>query len=160
MQQTSKTVNVSVYKRNLGYWYKNDFRVGPGQMIGSIVKLEVDESDEDTIDTSSQFIEPESIDYRTGATMVDLVLAEGLSGTDTPGTKPNYDMLYRYAGSDTKHMYVTSNSSYFTDELRDIYKMLQREIKKEKEPLKAWDESGISIQKMRQGQYRRRIRRI
>ena len=149
MREAAKTVVVSIYKYVLGYWYKEDFTIAQGEVIGDVVELDLDE-DEDT-DTRITDDMPESIDFNTGAIMVDVSRAYEWSGLNTLGYKDYYDMLYSKDGIEIMHMPISSKN--WPDKLLQDYNEVQPEVNKDKEPLKAWGASELELENIRAGQY-------
>ncbi len=75
IQEAAKTVMVQVCRYVLGYWYSEDFAVKQGEVIGKVktVKLEAEEEQKD-------ITVPRTIDYATGAVLVDVIAVNDWSG--------------------------------------------------------------------------------
>lgn len=83
---------------------------------------------------------PESIDYATGAVMVDAVaVSDWLSGR-TMRSRRYYDMLYSFDGTNILHMPV-GNSNWPTD-LKAVFGTISRLEKEPQEPFKAFGTTG------------------
>jgi hypothetical protein len=157
VKQAAKTVTVSIYKLVLGYWHKEDFMVSQGEMIGDVreVKIEDFETETDTntrITAASQ--QTETVNFNTGAIMVDVTPAYQWSETSgrTLGSKPYYDMMYSYDGTDIRHMPVTTNLRNWPDLYEELI-YVQGRMNEKPEPLKDWGASEIQLQEIRSGLY-------
>jgi hypothetical protein len=138
VQEAAKTVNVSIYKLDLGYWYKNDSRAAQGEMIGDIVTLKSDDSRITDLEEDSK-----TINFNTGATMIDVTRTYEWSGDRTLNRVPYDDMMYSYDGSNIKHMRVTANPNSRT------YIELQNYIKEKPQSLQSWGSSEMQLQQIR-----------
>jgi len=143
IKEAAKTINVTVCKYILGYWYSEDFSVSQGEAIGNVVETETDEetesrsriTDETTIRTTDdEFVEPETIDYNTGAFMVDVVAVNDWEGRDTLDSRNYHEMLYSFDGINIEHMPV--NSRYWSQDMVRANAYVSRQLREEKEPLK------------------------
>ncbi len=160
VQETAKTVTVTVCKYFLGYWRSEDFRgIGPGEAIGGIVEYEPEEPEEQpfiagggqgrfampmTITQPEEpTVEPESINYDTGAVIVDIVTVNEWMASDDKSlsNKSYYDMLYSYDGTNIEHIPV--RSSYWPENMRSIFAQIQRLSRETKEPFKAFGSRGV-----------------
>ncbi|MHC4559661.1 MAG: hypothetical protein ACYS80_20400, partial [Planctomycetota bacterium] len=79
---------------------------------------------------------PETIDYSTGAVLVDAVAVNDWSGDNNLTTRRYYDMLYSMDGADIEHMPV--RTAYWAKDLRDMYGKISILDKVTKEPFKAF----------------------
>jgi hypothetical protein len=80
--------------------------------------------------------EPESIDYSTGAVLVDAVSVNDWSGQESLRPRRYFDMLYSFDGTNIERAAISSLN--WPQDLQNAYtniKTLQREPK---EPLRAW----------------------
>ncbi len=162
IQETAKTVTVTVYKYFLGYWRSEDFRgIGPGEAIGGIVEYEPEEPEEQpfiaggqgrfgapmvpmtTAQPEEPTVEPESINFDTGAVVVDVVTVNEWVTSDNKNlsNKSYHDMLYSYDGTKIEHVPVSS--SYWPEDMRKIFAKIQRLSREEKEPFKAFSSRGV-----------------
>ncbi|MBN1972281.1 MAG: hypothetical protein JW787_01480 [Sedimentisphaerales bacterium] len=161
VQEAAKTLSISVYKLVLGYWYRETFeRVGQGEMIGDIVDIKPKKSTsrtDTTTVTADDVKEPETIDFTTGAVLMDLVPVSELSGGSVSSPKLYYDMLYSYDGKEILHMPVTNDSTKWPPDMREAYSYVQEQIGKKREAFRDFGESEIQLQQIRSGQeYRER----
>ena len=159
VQETARTVTVTVSKYFLGYWRSEDFRgVGPGEAIGGIVEYESEEPEEEpfiaagagrrfaqpvaTPRSEETTVEPESINFDTGAVIVDVVAVnEWVTSVDENlSNRSYYDMLYSYDGTEIEHLPV--GSSYWPEDMKSIYAQVQRLSRETKEPFKAFGSRG------------------
>ncbi len=83
---------------------------------------------------------PETIDYGTGAVMVDAVAVNDWSGENNLSTRRYYDMLYSFDGTDIEHMPV--RQQYWATDVQSVYIVIGRLQREPKEPLKAWSAGG------------------
>ncbi|UCG46498.1 MAG: hypothetical protein JSU94_13450, partial [Phycisphaerales bacterium] len=145
VQEAAKTVDVQVSKYVLGHWYSKDFpAVGRGEAIGGVVENEVEKKKPvfsfggrpfTPTQKTNEVTEPEVIDYRTGAILVDAVLVNEWAGAN----KNYYDMLYSYDGDTIEHM--PAKSTYWEAGLRNAFFLINRLEKEPKEPFRAWNSS-------------------
>jgi hypothetical protein len=144
IKEAAKTINVTVCKYMLGYWYSENFSVAQGEAIGDLVETETDEESESrsritddriTVVSTDEYIEPEEIDYNTGAVMVDVVAVNDyMEGRDTIEPRNYYDMLYSYDGINIEHTPV--NSKYWPQNMLRANSNVSKQLRDEKEPFK------------------------
>ncbi|MDT8302059.1 MAG: hypothetical protein RQ760_11290 [Sedimentisphaerales bacterium] len=79
---------------------------------------------------------PESIDYSTGAVMVDAVAVNDWAGDKNLTARRYYDMLYSTDGTDIEHMPV--RTSYWSKDLQSWYGKISTLENVTKEPFKAF----------------------
>ena len=159
IQEAAKTVTVTVCKYVLGYWYSEDFAVRQGEMIGKVVESEPEENEPFALGTyggaygggpyggqygqfagsiagADQYKEPETIDYGTGAVLVDIIAVnDWLSGRNMRSRR-YFDMLYSFNGTDIEHMPI--NRRYWAKGLQTAFGEIARLLNEPKEPLRAW----------------------
>ena len=159
IQEAAKTVTVTVCKYVLGYWYSEDFAVRQGEMIGKVVESEPEEDEPFALGTyggaygggpyggqygqfagsiagADQYKEPETIDYGTGAVLVDIIAVnDWLSGRNMRSRR-YFDMLYSFNGTDIEHMPI--NRRYWAKGLQTAFGEIARLLNEPKEPLRAW----------------------
>ena len=157
IQETAKTVTITVCKYVLGYWRSEDFRgIGPGEAIGGIIEKEPEESDEQPIFAGGdrrfatpivtrpeeRTVEPESINYDTGAVMIDVVAMNDWIASDGSNLsiRPYYDMLYSFDGTNIEHTPV--NSSNWPAHMKREFDRVNRLSREEPEAFKAFGSSG------------------
>jgi len=78
---------------------------------------------------------PETIDYSTGAVMVDAIPVNDWSGDKNLTARRYYDMLYSLDGTDIEHMPI--RTAYWAKDLRDVYGMISILENVEREPFKS-----------------------
>jgi hypothetical protein len=169
IQETAKKVTVQVCKYAMGYWHSEDFLVGQGEAIGKPVESKPVEAKpikgvprsllaqtssgagpptyggpagiygaaQDTLLSM-----PETIDYTTGAVLVDVVPVNDWSGGSGKSMFARYyfDMLYSFDGTNIEHMPV--DVKYWATDLRTVYGEIQNLQKEPREPLRAWGTQG------------------
>jgi len=135
VQEAAKVVTVNVARYALGYWYSKDFAVKPGEVIGTVAEFEPAE-DEKIVPTT-----PETIDYTTGAVLVDVVPVNDWSAGRNMYARHYYDMLYSLDGINIEHLPVSMR--YWDEELRIKLNEIVRSQKEPKEPLRGWDTKMI-----------------
>jgi len=133
VQETAKAVEVQVCKYSLGYWHSEQFMVKRGEVIGKEVKVEPNEQNKDAK-------QPETIDYTTGAMLVDLVAVNDWSGEKSLQPRHYFDMLYSFDGASIKRM--SAKLTCWPDELRARYSEIRALAKKPKVALRSWGSEG------------------
>jgi hypothetical protein len=163
IREPANVVTVQVSKYVLGYWYSEDFKVSKGEVIGNVVEIE-DENDRQQrrndfgrnmmdprmaaggtmmdqrmmmnplAGSREQSVVPETVDFNTGAVMVDAVPVNDWSGDKTLTARHYYNMLYSTDGTDIEDMPV--RTSYWAKDLRDIYGKISILEGVEREPFK------------------------
>jgi len=131
VQEATNIVRVQVSKYVLGYWYSENFRGRPGEVIGKVVEFELVEAEE-------KIMVPETIDYSTEAVLVDIIPVEYWSGGRVLRERYYSDMLYSFDGSNIEHMPVESR--HWAKELLAKFIKIKRLEKEQKEPLRGWSD--------------------
>ena len=158
IKEAAKSINVTVCKYVLGYWYSENFSVEQGEAIGEVVENEAEEesrirsriTDESTTTIAAdESVEPETIDYDTGAVMVDVVAVNDWEGGNTLNSRSFYEMLYSYDGINIEHMPV--NSKYWPQNMLRANTHVSRQLKEkeEKEPLREFSSTNSRLQQRR-----------
>jgi hypothetical protein len=152
-QEVAKTATIMVCKYYYGYWRNNLFKVGLGDQIGRVVEYEYDE-EVSTITTTNasgnsaaisstsplyQAVKPASVDFSTGAVLVDLVRVDDVSTQAGLQNRKYFEILYSNDGGDTIER-MPAPRSYWPAAIENRYKLTQ-EVKV-KEPFKAWDSTN------------------
>ena len=127
IQEAAKTVTVTVCRYVWGYWYSRDFVVKAGEVIGTAVKPE---------QTEEQVKIPETIDYATGAVLVDVVPVNDWSGGKNLRARHYFEMLYSTDGTDIQRMAVKTR--YWPEELQIKFNEIKKAEKEPKEPWRDW----------------------
>lgn len=84
---------------------------------------------------------PETVDYATGAVMVDIVSVNDIAVDKSGMPQQYFDMLYSYDGGSIAR--VAAKLACWPDELRAKYNEIKLQEKRPKEPLRAWSSSGV-----------------
>lgn len=173
MQETAKTVTITVCKYDLGYWRVEDFRgIGPGEAIGGIKEYEPEEPEDEPVTAGFdgrlgipgmgipqvQKQEAEIVNYDTGAVMVDVVATNDWTASDDRNMNATtyFDMLYSFGGAEIEHMPVSLSN--LPERMRnEIYRVSSLSMEKP-EPFKAFGSSrttqrGMGPEGMRGGEF-------
>jgi hypothetical protein len=137
IREAAKIVDVKVSTYVLGYWYGWTFPVQQGEVIGEV--REGKEMKDRTTDAKGSVTVPETIDYGTGAVLVDVTTVNDWSGRGGKNlhSRVYSDMLYSFDGAAIEHMPI--KQSCWPKELQIKY----NEIKKlEKKPIKSFRPFG------------------
>jgi hypothetical protein len=136
VQETAKAVEVQVCKYAMGYWYGEQFMVKRGDVIGKIMEAKPEVNEQ-----GRNLTVPDTIDYTTGAVVVDVVAVNDWSGGKNLQSRRYFDMLYSYDGTDIERM--VAKLMYWPDELRMKYNEIRLLEKRPKEPLRAWSSASV-----------------
>ena len=134
VKDTARIVTVDVARYKLGYWYIKDFVVKPGEDIGKVIDFEPE------VEETRRIImpmAPRTIDYSTGAVLVDLVSVNDWSGGRNMYPRQYYDMLYSFDGISIERIPVSTR--YWGEELRIKLNEIKQLQKEPREPLRMWD---------------------
>ena len=129
IQEAARTVTVQVSRYTLGYWYSKDFMVRQGEVIGRVVKHEV-------ADVEEGVAVPETVDYSTGAVLVDVMAVNDWSGGKNLRARNYFNMLYSFDGTTIERVPVKTR--YWAEELQTKFNEINKSEKETKEPLRAW----------------------
>ncbi len=158
IQEAAKTVTVTVCKYALGHWYKQDFKVREGEVIGSVVDIEKPEPEKitsttptrrttslttttRTTGTTGEITVPEQVDYGTNALMVDAVAMTDWLNDINIHNRYYYNMLYSYDGTTIEHMPIKLEN--WNDDLRSAYSYVINLEREPQEPFKAWGSGAL-----------------
>ena len=151
-QETAQTVTMTVCKYFLGYWRSADFRgIGPGGAIGGPVERKPEKPKEEnvfvgagemgfvtpaTTKPEDEAVEPEVINYDTGAVVVNVVTGDEWvpSNEGNLNVKPYCEVLYSFDGAMIEHMPV--GLSNWPDKIRLAISTVQRLSNEKPEPFK------------------------
>ena len=141
IQETSSAVDVEVHRYALGYWYGERFQVKKGEVIGKDVRIEIEQEKStqpgQVTATRDEITRPETIDYSTGAVVVDVTRVNDWS---VGGTKLRerryYDMLYSFDGMNIEHLPVTTR--FWDKKLLAKFAEIKKLEREEKQALRAW----------------------
>lgn len=136
IQEAAKAVEVQVCKYVMGYWHSEQFIVKRGDTIGKTAKVEASEKDK-TADVKL----PETIDYSTGAIVVDVVAMDDWFGDKALQSQQYYEILFSLDGTRVDRLPV--KLMYWPEDLRSKYSELKSQEKKTKEPLRGWGNTDM-----------------
>ncbi|HUW18239.1 MAG TPA: hypothetical protein VMW16_02970 [Sedimentisphaerales bacterium] len=142
IQEAARIVTVKVCKYVLGYWYGDNFTVQQGEVIGKVREnknsKETKESKGETLQAKQDITVPQSIDYTTGAVLMDVATVNDWSAGGGREPQPRYypDMLYSLDGSTIEHMPIKMN--YWPKELQVKFTEIKKAEEKPKKPWRPW----------------------
>ena len=158
IQEAAKTVTITVCRYVLGHWYSEDFKVNQGETIGDVVEAKIEEEkpqrgqqprgsrgrETDYFGDRYAYAAkpeektnvPESIDYATGAVMVDAMSINDWWGDNNRRARQYYDMLYSYDGANIEHMPV--GTTYWPKEMQTMFSHIAKLEREPQEPFKAF----------------------
>jgi hypothetical protein len=131
IQEATKAVTVQVSRYVLGYWYSKDFTVKQGELIGKVGEYKITEEEE-----KGGVTIPKTVDYTTGAVLVDIVPVSDWSGGNNLRARLFSDMLYSVDGKDIKRLPIKTR--YWAEALQSKFNEIKRSEKEPKEPLRSW----------------------
>jgi hypothetical protein len=163
IQEAAKTITVTVAQYILGHWYSEDFKVSKGEVIGDVIETEIEKekplrgrgevgrsaSGRISDGRSSDYLGdrfaslaipeektnvPESIDYSTGAVMVDAMSINDWWGDNPRRSRHYYDMLYSFDGTNIEHMPV--GTTYWSKDMQTVFNTIARLEREPQEPFK------------------------
>ena len=137
IQETARIVTVQVSRYVMGYWYSREFMVNPGEVIGKAAKYEAGE-------TVTGVKPPETVNYSTGAVLVDVSPVKEWSGDNNLRSRSYFNMLYSFDGTSIEQMPI--KLKYWPDELTNKFNEIKKSEKEPKEPLREW---GVAQDKHR-----------
>jgi len=147
VQEPAKAVEVQVSKYVLGYWYSGQFTVKRGEEIGRVAKVEQTAPDKDKKKDKNKDKEqektvttPETIDYATGAMLVDVVPVNEWAGDKNLQPRQYFDILYSIDGTSIEK--IAAKLMYWPEELKTKYNEIKTLEKKPKEAFRAFNSSG------------------
>lgn len=177
IQEAARTVTVTVCKYVLGHWYSEDFEVSKGEEIGNVKEVEIEEDKDKTQrgrltggrltggrgDYTGDYLGPdlytsmavpqkktnvpETVDYDTGAVMVDAMSINDWWGDSTRRSRQYYDMLYSFDGINIEHMPV--GTTYWSKDMQNMFNHIS---KLEREPHEEFKDFGTSRRRSGPGQ--------
>jgi hypothetical protein len=137
LREAGKVVTIQVSRYLWGYWYNWNFPVQQGEVIGSVVPNK--EADEEAAGTTKDAAKlPESIDYTTGAVLVDVTTVNGWSGGGGANLSPRScaDVLYSFDGTSIEHLPVTYGC--WPKELQIKFNEIKKLVERPKKPWRRW----------------------
>jgi hypothetical protein len=148
VQEAARAAEVQVCKYVMGYWHSESFMVKRGDTIGRVAKAKVESSEKDKITNAklpdlkpSDVQQPETIDYGTGAVVVDLIAMNDWFGDKALQSRQYFDVLFSFDGTSVERL--PAKQMYWPDELRSKYSELKTLEKKPKEPWRDWGSAGV-----------------
>jgi len=154
---------VQVSRYVLGYWHSKDFAVEQGEVIGKVVESETTPVTRRRA-TASDFFEeraaayegygeeelramgiggdiigrtvPETIDYTTGAVLVDVIAVNDWSGARTLNRRHYFDMLYTFDGTNVERMPIRTR--YWAKDVLIKFNEIKKSERAPKEPFRDW----------------------
>jgi hypothetical protein len=171
IQEAARTITVTVCRYVLGHWYSEDFKVNQGETIGSVIETEIEKKEKPQRGRGmevrgAEYIGdrfasipkpeektnvPETIDYSTGAVMVDAMSINDWWGDNTLRTRHYYDMLYSFDGTNIEHMPV--GTTYWSKEMQTVFNYIAQLEREPQEPFKAFGTSRRRGVRPGQGEY-------
>ena len=147
VQEAAKAVEFQVCKYVMGYWHSEQFMVKRGDIIGKTAKVEASEkgkaakveaSEKDKAGTVKL---PETIDYTTGAIVVDVVAMNDWFGDKDLQQRQYFDVLFSFDG--TRVNRLPAKLMYWPEYLRLKYSELKSLEKKTKEPFREFGSANV-----------------
>jgi len=159
IQEAGKIVTVQVSRYVLGYWNSKDFAVKQGEVIGKVVESETTSASrrrataEEYTVAYEEYTEeelramgagivpmvrtvPETIDYATGAVLVDIIAVNDWSGGKNLHRRGYFDMLYTFDGMNIERMPIRTR--YWAKELLIMFNEIRKSEKEPREPFRDW----------------------
>lgn len=159
----STKVSVDVYAYKLGHWYKDNFSVNFGEMIGKTLENPDYNSDnalERPVSSrtgrgglgadglSDSNLKPSVINYSTNAMYLDYIKVEHWAGSSNIYQKYYYEMLYSQDGKGILNMPIAPEGKrYWGENLEKTYKYLEAAEKESAPSLIAWSQTKTSNRK-------------
>lgn len=143
VQEAAKSVEVQVCKYVMGYWYSEQFMVKRGDIIGKTAKVETSEKNKtaDAMKDVKDVKLPETIDYTTGAIVVDVVAMNDWFGDKALQSRQYFDVLFSFDGMRIDRL--PAKLMNWPEDLRLKYSELKSLEKRTKEPLRDWNSAGM-----------------
>jgi len=167
--EAAKIVTVQVSRYVLGYWNSKDFAVEQGEVIGKVVESETtsetrrratapeffeergaaayeEYSEEDLrimgigSDTIGRTV-PETIDYTTGAVLVDVIAVNDWSGAKNLHPRHYFDMLYTFDGMNIERMPIRTR--YWAKDVLIKFNEIKKSERAPREPFRNWGSKVI-----------------
>jgi len=143
----------------LGYWNSKNFAVKQGEVIGKVVESETTSatrpwatageyavayerySEEELRAMGAGIVPmvrtvPETIDYTTGAVLVDIIAVNDWSGGKNLHRRGYFDMLYTFDGMSIERMPIRTR--YWSKELKITFDKIGKSQKQPPQPFRDW----------------------
>jgi hypothetical protein len=144
IEEQAHRVTVTVCRYVLGNWYHYDFKVRPGETIGSAEKT-VQPADETPNPLGkayrtlgSESLTPKDVNYSTGAIVVDTVPVSDYGGTTNLYKRDFFEMFYSYRGDDLDSMPI--GSKVWPVDKQRLYDNIKKLESQPKDTLRQWSE--------------------
>ncbi len=144
VQEAAKAVEFQVCKYVMGYWYSEQFMVKRGDVIGKPAKVETSDKSKTAKVEDKTIMDmklPETIDYTTGAIVVDVAAMNDWFGDKALQPRQYFDVLFSFDG--TRIDRLPAKLMNWPDDLRLKYSELKSLEKKTKLPLRGWNSTGV-----------------
>jgi len=161
IQDATRSITVTVCRYVLGHWYSEDFKVSKGEAIGDVIETEIEEKKTQRgrrgdyrADYMGDYMGgrltalagpkeknniPKTINYNTGAVMVDAMSINDWWGDSTRRTRHYYDMLYSFDGINIEHMPV--GTTYWSKDMQTVFNYIAKLEREPQEPFKDFNAS-------------------
>jgi hypothetical protein len=142
IQEAAKRVTVKVYKYVLGYWYGQVFPVNQGELIGKEMPYEPEQASQ-ADETKEDLAVPDTINFSTGAVLVDVALVNAWVGTGGKNLtqKRYHDMLYSLDGNGINRAPVGYEN--WSKKLQSMFGEIEIAQQKIRKPLRKFADSGL-----------------
>jgi hypothetical protein len=137
LRVAAKVVTFQVSRYLMGYWYNWNFVVQQGETIGTVVQNKAADAEEAS--AKQDVVLPESVDYSTGAVLVDVTTVNGSSGAGGgagPTPRSPSDVLCSYDGKTMEHLPVGYGS--WPKELQIRFNEIKKLADRTKKPWRRW----------------------
>ena len=131
----TKIVTVQVSKYALGSWYSKNFAVKPGEVIGAVA--DIGQVEKIGGAGGAMPVSLDTVDYGTGAVLVDVVSVDDWSGGRNMYARQYYNMLYSFDGADIEQIPVSPR--YWNEDLRTQLNQIRKSQQEPRGPLRGWD---------------------
>ncbi|MFH1371443.1 MAG: hypothetical protein ABII09_09200 [Planctomycetota bacterium] len=145
VQEAAKAADVQVCRYALGYWYSEQFMIKRGESIGKTAKVtpvgQKQKQEQELMAAQEQEVPlPETVDYTTGAVLVDLIAVNDWAGGKNLQQRQYFNMLYSFDGSDIER--IAAKLMYWPDEVRAKYSEIKTLEKRPKVAFRVWNTGG------------------
>jgi len=138
VKEAAKVVTVQVSKYALGSWYSKNFAVKPGEVIGAVADVgPVEKIRGGGRGGGAAPVSLDTIDYGTGAVLVDIVSVDDWSGGKNMYARHYYNMLYSFDGVGIEQIPVSQR--FWEEDLRNQLNEIRKSQQEPREPWRAWD---------------------
>ena len=135
VKEAAKVVTVQVSKYALGSWYSKNFAVKPGEVIGAVA--DVGPVGKRRGGSGVAPVSFDTIDYGTGAVLVDVVSVDDWSGGKNMYARHYYNMLYSFDGVGIEQIPVSPR--FWKEDLRNQLNEIRKSQQEPEEPWRGWN---------------------